>query len=121
MIGWGAWQEIEEPVALTWTPCHYGGQRPWFRCPGWGCGRRVAKLYLGGGYFRCRHCLDLVYESQREDAPTRLITAAQQIRRQLGGGVSPLEPFPPKLRGMPWRTYSALYVKARRAGSRYPA
>jgi len=29
-----AWQEVEEPVALTWTACHYGGQRPWFICPG---------------------------------------------------------------------------------------
>jgi hypothetical protein len=28
------WQAITESVALTWTPCHYGGQRAWFRCPG---------------------------------------------------------------------------------------
>jgi hypothetical protein len=30
----GDWQEVEEHVFLTWTPCHYGGQRPWFVCPG---------------------------------------------------------------------------------------
>src|SRR5688572_15555534 len=40
--------DADELIALTWTPCHYGGQRPWFQCPGWGCRGRVAKLYLGG-------------------------------------------------------------------------
>jgi hypothetical protein len=107
-----AWQEIETPVSLAWTPCHYGGQRPWFRCPGWGCGRRVAKLYLGGGYFLCRHCHDLAYESQREDQATRLISKAQKIRRRLGGSASLMEPFPPKPKGMHWHTYSQLYLKA---------
>src|SRR5437763_483333 len=42
------WQEIEEVVPLTWTPCHFGGERPWFLCPGAVrgryCGRRVAVL-----------------------------------------------------------------------------
>jgi hypothetical protein len=80
-----AWQEIEGPVALAWTPCYYGGQQPWFNCPGWGCDRRVATLYLGGGYFLCRSCLDLVYESQREDRATRLMSKAQKIRQKLGG------------------------------------
>jgi hypothetical protein len=109
-------RDIEDVVCLTWTPCHYGGQRPWFRCPGWGCGRRVAKLYLGGRYFRCRHCHDLAYESQREDRATRLISKAQKIRRQLGGSASLLEPFPPKPKGMHWRTYARLSLQSRRAG-----
>jgi hypothetical protein len=102
-----AWQEIERPVELAWTPCHYGGQRPWFRCPGWGCGRRVATLYLGGGYFLCRHCLDLAYESQREDPATRLVSKAQQIRRRLGGSASLMESFHPSPRactGRPTRS-----------------
>jgi hypothetical protein len=85
---------IEAPVALTWTPCHYGGQRPWFICPGEGCQRRVAILYGAGRDFLCRHCYDLVYDSQRQDRPTRLIAKAQQIRRRLGGSASLMAPFP---------------------------
>jgi hypothetical protein len=113
------WQDVEQPVVLTWTPCHYGGQHPWFICPGvvngCVCGRRVAILYGAGRYFLCRHCYDLTYESQQEDRPTRLITKAQNIRRRLGGSANSMEPFPAKSKGMHWRTYSRLYLKARSA------
>ena len=37
----------EYAVAIQWTPCHYGGSRPWFICPAKDCGRRVAILYSG--------------------------------------------------------------------------
>ena len=40
-----------QQIAITRTPCHYGGTRPWFRCPG---GERVAVLYLRAGRFACR-------------------------------------------------------------------
>ena len=39
------WVDKKYPVYLDWTPCHLGGQRPWFICPNDGCGRRVAILY----------------------------------------------------------------------------
>ncbi len=60
-------QELVEGVAsLAWTPCTFGGTRPWFVCPGGGCGRRVAILYgPGPEQFLCRHCRELTYESQR--------------------------------------------------------
>ncbi len=39
-------QELVEGVAhLEWTPCNFGGERPWFVCPGKGCAKRVAILY----------------------------------------------------------------------------
>ena len=41
----GEWQDVREPVPLAWTTCNFGGERPWFICPGAGCGRRVAVLY----------------------------------------------------------------------------
>src|SRR5687768_3467841 len=25
----GEWQDIQQVVPLEWTPCHYGGWRPW--------------------------------------------------------------------------------------------
>ena len=39
-------QHEKYPIQLDWTPCHYGGSRPWFRCPTKGCGLRVAILYV---------------------------------------------------------------------------
>jgi hypothetical protein len=106
---------VRESIPLTWTPCHYGGQRAWFCCPGWGCDRRVAKLYLGGRSFRCRHCQDLAYESQRAAPAFRLLAKAQRIRRRLGGRASLLEPFPPKPKGMHGRTYARLQWQAQEA------
>ena len=26
----GEWEDVREPVPLTWTACNFGGQRPWF-------------------------------------------------------------------------------------------
>jgi hypothetical protein len=62
----GSGQESVEGVAhLSWTPCNFGGSRPWFVCPGAGCGRRVAILYrVGPEQPLCRHCCDLAYQSQ---------------------------------------------------------
>ncbi len=59
-------------VELVTTPCNLGGVRWWFTCPltkdGVCCGRRVGRLYLppGGGYYGCRHCYDLSYESRND-------------------------------------------------------
>ncbi len=56
----GEWKNLEEPIPLKWTPCNFGGERPWFVCPGVvngvACGRRVAILYGPGKYFLCRLC-----------------------------------------------------------------
>ena len=63
--------DLDYKVALTWTPCYFGGRRWWFICPlvinRCECGRRVGALYLDGGkYFGCRHCYNLTYESSKE-------------------------------------------------------
>jgi hypothetical protein len=62
-------QPYTEVIALTRTPCHYGGTRPWFCCPG--CHRRCAKLYLHRDRFRCRTCHGLDYRSQLEASAER--------------------------------------------------
>lgn len=58
------WRPISERIPLDATPFHYGGSRPWFRCPD--CGRRRAVLYCLGGRFRCVGCHDLADSSTRE-------------------------------------------------------
>lgn len=111
------WQHKEYAVELVHTPCHFGGERTWFLCPARGCGRRVAILY-GGGIFACRHCHQLVYESQREQPHYRALRRAQAIRTKLGGSVSMFEPFPEKPKGMQWRTYYRLWLEGGEAQSR---
>ncbi len=105
----GEWEDVEETVSLSWTPCNFGGERPWFVCPGVACGRRVAVLYGPGKYFLCRHCCDLRYESQREDEKDRALRRARKIRRRVGGSANMLEPFPERPKGMHHDTYMRLF------------
>ena len=69
-VGGGDWESVRQVVTLAWTPCHYGGERPWFRCPG--CQRRVAVLCGDDRLFLCRHCYRLPYTSQYETRLDRL-------------------------------------------------
>jgi hypothetical protein len=102
------WEDVQQPVELEWTPCTFGGERPWFICPGVGCSRRVIVLYGPGKYFLCRHCYDLSYQSQRDNKMYRALHRAQDIRRRLGGSANMTEPFPEKPKGMHWKTYERL-------------
>ena len=96
------WEDIDQWVPLTYTPCHFGGSRPWFSCR---CGRRVGKLYLAGSpIFACRRCYNLGYETQLETMGRGLLRA-QRIRERLGGSASMADLFPPKPKGMHWKTY----------------
>lgn len=116
----GEWQAVAYPVRLEWTPCTYGGQRPWFICPINSCGRRVALLYLGGGgVFACRHCCRLVYETQRKNSKDRARLKAQKIRAQMGwtGGI--IMPTGAKPKGMHWRTYFQQKMKHDRLALAY--
>jgi len=46
------WSDVEQLVAIEWSACRFGGERPWFVCPvaanGVYCGREVTKLYGAG-------------------------------------------------------------------------
>jgi hypothetical protein len=110
------WKSVEQRVSISWTKCHLGGWRPWFRCS---CGRRAAKLYdAAADFFACRHCCGLAYASQQLCTRDRLISSARKIRMQLGGGPSLFDPFPDKPRGMHWRTYERLRARAQASETR---
>ncbi len=83
-------EDLRYAIGVTWTPCHYGGERPWWICPNRSCGRRVATLYLGNRYFLCRHCLRLVYaSSQASGTIERPRQRIEKLRKRLG-----VAPFP---------------------------
>jgi hypothetical protein len=111
-LGSSDWKDVRQRVPLTWTNVHLGGRRPWFKCPvssyGKCCRTRVAKLYLAGDWFGCRHCWGLAYASQQVSEPDRGLDKAQKIRIRLGGTGSMMAPFPPKPKGMHWKTYYRL-------------
>lgn len=102
-------ENLNYPVALQTTACHYGGMRHWFTCPATGCGRRVAVLYLGGKYFACRHCYRLAYRSQRETDNDRTDRKANKIRDKLKWDRGVLNTMGGKPKGMHWKTYYRIW------------
>lgn len=105
------WRDQRYSVYLDWTPCHLGGERPWFICPEEKCGRRVAILY-SGRIFACRNCHQLAYSSQRESVSDRAARRANKIRERLGWKKGILNPKGwRKPKGMHWRTFKRLNTK----------
>jgi hypothetical protein len=122
-LGSSDWQSIQQRIPISFTACHFGGQRPWFICSGRHCGRRVAVLYAAGDLFACRHCYGLTYASQQQTPRHRGLEQARNIRIRLGGGGDLLKPFPAKPKGMHRRTFLRLRVRAEAAfcsGSYHP-
>jgi hypothetical protein len=98
------WEPVEQSIPILWEPCHFGGQRPWFRCDcvsnGRYCGRKVGELYGAGRHFACRHCYHLGYQSQLERGHWLRLHRANKLRRKLGGDPGMASPLPEKPKGM---------------------
>ena len=99
-------------IPLIWSPCHFGGWRPWFRCVT--CDQKVGKLYNTGASLRCRRCLDLWYASQRRGARSRRYLQALKLRLRLNGIASLAQPFPERPPRMHKKTYDRLRRTAER-------
>lgn len=99
---------ITERIDIEWMPCNYGGARPWWSCPQ--CDRRCAIVYARGMWpFMCRLCADLTYETAQSDAFTRAISKTNKRLARLGWEWG--KPFPPKPKGMHWRTWMRLVAQ----------
>lgn len=113
-------QSIYELVELSTVSNHYGGSRPFFRCPG--CGRRVRFLYRPWERkrFRCRPCWRLNYPSQQE-TPGEIRPYREAVRLLLERFKLPITQIPgpkefygflpPRPKGMHWSTYRKLCRK----------
>lgn len=113
----GDWKDESYPVFIERTPCHFGGDRPWFVCPAAGCGRRVAILY-GGGIFACQRCHKLAYGSTREDEGDRAVRAANRLRMRLGWKSGILNERGDKPKWMRWATFERLAAQHDRFAAR---
>ena len=103
--------QVRYKVQIERTPCNYGGERLWVRCPR--CNRRVAKLYCYVK-FRCRHCLQLNYRSQKETTGARAVRRLNKIKAKLGaptGLIYQVCDTPPR-KWMHRTTYDRLRVEA---------
>ncbi len=103
-------QHITQSVNLTYTPCYFGGVRPWMLCPG--CHRRVLILYAGSTCFRCRHCFKLTYSSRNEGKLDLLLRRIWKVRSKLGTTADLTVPIAPRPKGMHHTTYDQLWWKA---------
>lgn len=99
-------EQIEDQIRVEWTPCNYGGHRPWFRCPS--CYRRVMVLARHGRLFRCRKCHHIPYGSQTEIRADRLIRKARKIRALAGASDDLQEPIWRKPKSMHRKTFDRL-------------
>jgi hypothetical protein len=111
----GSWRETLQRVVVDWTPCRFGGERPWFEC---GCGRRVVALYTGSRGFACRNCYGLAYTSQRVTDRERAVLKAQRIRSTLDGSTSVVGPFPERPKGLHRKRYAQLWQAYERADAK---
>lgn len=114
----GEWVDIDEVIPFVETDTNFGGRRQWFLCPT--CRRRCRIIY-GGSRFRCRRCYRLKYESQYEPPFGRAATRCHKIRERLGYSGALDEPFPPKPKGMHWKTYERLELLEQQLQQRWAA
>lgn len=112
----GEWKPIEQEVPIDHTACHYGGERPWFRCPS--CSRRVALIYMADSLFLCRHCYKLPYESQQQGWRDRLITQKHKLGERVFEHYEYGEGYGKK-KGMHWKTYERLHKRYQAKESAY--
>ena len=106
-------------VPIQWTPCNFGGQRPWLMCSNEDCQKpRRASLYLSRGKPRllCRDCLDLEYQSKRLSDLARAKRNTYQALQRLGVPSGELADFQGKPKNMHNKTFVRLgheYLAAR--------
>jgi len=106
-------QVTPQNIRVTWTPCNFGGSRPWLHCPH--CDRRVARLFKGlSGYF-CRECVGGPrYESQCRNTKARAYLKAYRLRERIGGGRPVIDPIRERPYRMWRRTYNRIVTEVER-------
>jgi hypothetical protein len=95
-------------VQIDHAPTNYGGDRPYFLCPG--CATRRWHLDVQGHALVCRVCCKLDYRSRYEFWSPALRRAIK-LRRRLGAEPVPFGPLPPRPPYPACRTYDRLVAR----------
>ena len=104
---------VPQQIRISWTPCHFGGARPWLHCTY--CDRRVARMFKGMGGYYCRDCIgNPIYESQRRSKKARAYLKAFRLRQGLGGSRPVLDPLPERPYRMKRVTYNRICADIQR-------
>lgn len=93
---------------IDWMACNLGGKRAFFLCPR--CRRRVCLIYFVNQW-GCRHCHNLTYACQGENAQDRYARQADKIRVKLGWKKGILNPVGGIPKGMHAETFAMLIDK----------
>ena len=73
---------VTEQIRLKSVQPHFGGRRWWLCCP---CGRLASRLYVRGGWLRCRTCHGLVFTSaQKAHARERAERRLEKLMKEAG-------------------------------------
>ena len=99
-------QVTPQQIRITWTPCNFGGSRPWMHCPH--CHHRVTRLFKGLSGYYCRECVGAPpYESQLRNDMARIYLRAYRLRERIGGGRPVIDP----IRERPYRMWRKTYQR----------
>jgi hypothetical protein len=94
-------------IGITWTPCTFGGARPWWLCPS--CGRRCAVLFLRtDGAPACRICHGINYEVQGMSRVDRLFARRDKVLARLGAIGEAASAIIRKPSRMRWKTFTRM-------------
>ena len=103
-----SWQgcNIENILHISKTPCYFGGERWWFKCPE--CSRRCAKVFLNkrNGHYACSKCVGITYYSQCEDEMDRAWRKQNKIEKKL-------DKYLMKPKGMHQSTHTRIFNQIR--------
>jgi hypothetical protein len=105
-VNGGPWQDVDERVAIEWSPRTYGGAQAYFLCPR--CAARRRYLIGAGVRFLCRACHGLVHASSRQRPGDRATRRNQKLRARLGVGQGLGDWIGPKPKGMHARTFDRI-------------
>lgn len=117
-VGWFRIQigELDQQIKVTAYNRYFGGKQWYFICPD--MNRRASVLWMprGARKFASRQAWGrrLAYASQFQTADDRALRGKAKINARLCsiGGFDPSEwEYPPKPKGMRWRTYNRLIEK----------
>ena len=109
-ISYSTQHNVTQIVKLTYTPCHFGSQRPWMACPR--CSSRVMLLYVAATGLGCRHCFNLTYQSRNEGHVANLSRSVRNARVKVGAAPDLTKPLPPKPKWKHHEKYNRLRQQA---------